>query len=382
MSSAGHFGGVLDRIVIDGTADVPDFSLDLSDRPVPLQTRFHAIVDGRSGDTYLQPVTAHLLHSDFTVTGKIVKVAGQDHTPPGHDVQLQVSIPHGRIEDFLRLAVKTSPPLMNGTLHMQADLRIPPGNVRVPEKLSMAGSVSLTDVQFNNRKTQKQIDSLSARAQGRPEDVLPAGSPGTASPLPIGTGSRTRSTLNANFTLSHAVLGITDVHYTVPGAAVLLNGVYSLDGRLFEFKGLVRTEATASAMVGGWKGLLLQPLDRFLQKHGAGVELPVEISGANGDVHFGLASQGTQGTPAQMLAEVKGRVKAKGEMATARTASAQADAEDAAAARAPTLAAAEQLHAAAVRHRAEAQRQASAAVNATGNAAGNLPRNAPVHPRP
>ena len=45
--------GRLDRIEVHGTANVADFSLDTANHPVPLETRFSAIVDGTSGDTYL-----------------------------------------------------------------------------------------------------------------------------------------------------------------------------------------------------------------------------------------------------------------------------------------------------------------------------------------
>ena len=347
LSSTGRFAGVLDRLIVDGTTETPDFSLDISNRQAPLRTRFHAIVDGTSGDTYLEPVEAHLEHSDFTVTGKVVKIPGK-----GHDIQLDVEIPHGRMEDFLRLATKTSPPLMNGTLAMRARLEIPPGKRRVPEKLAMTGSFSIAGVQFNDRKTQDQIDGLSARALGHPEEAKMAGREGHP---------EISSQLGANFTIDHGVMSVTDVRFALPGALLLINGVYSMDGKLFEFKGRVRTEATASEMVGGWKGMLLKPLDKLLEKNGAGVELPIEISGTSGEVHFGLATHGINDTPGQMLADAKGNAKARGEMSSARSESAQADAEDAAAARAPTLEEAERLHAAAVHHRAEAQSRVLAA---------------------
>ena len=360
LSSRGHFAGALDRIAVDGESDTPNFFLDLSEHPLPLHTRFHAIVDGSNGDTYLQPVQARLASSDFTVSGDIVKVKDG-----GHDLRLQVEIPHGRMQDFLRLAVKTSPPLLNGQLTMHARLEIPPGPVRVPQKLLLSGTFSLTGVKFNNPKTQDRIDGLSVRAQGRPDEVAAVGND---------RRPETRSQLSANLNISHGVLAVTDIHYTVPGALVLLNGVYSMDGKLFEFKGHVRTQATASQMVGGWKGLLLKPLDRFLEKNGAGVELPIEMTGTNGDVHFGLATHSANDTPAQMLADVKGKAKAKGEMSSARSEAAQADAEDAAAARAPTLDEAERLHAAAVRHRAEARTRALASEKDGGTAPPRPPR--------
>jgi len=62
LSSAGRYAGVLDRIVVDGATDTPDFRLAISGRSVPLHTDFHAIVDGTSGDTYLQPVKARILN--------------------------------------------------------------------------------------------------------------------------------------------------------------------------------------------------------------------------------------------------------------------------------------------------------------------------------
>lgn len=347
LSSVGQFSGVLDRIVIDGTTDTPDFSLDISNRPVPLHTEFHAIVDGTNGDTYLNPVHARLENSEFTTSGKVVKVKGR-----GHDIQLDVDIPHGRMQDFLRMAIKTNPPLMNGTLGMKAKLHIPPGPERVAAKMEMTGSFHIGAVRFNNVKWQDRLDGLSARAQGHPEQAKQIGEDRRA---------ETESQLAARFTLGHGVMSVSDVHYALPGALVLLNGVYSMDGRLFEFKGHVRTQATASEMVGGWKGLLLKPVDHFLKKDGAGLELPIEISGTEGDLHFGLALHGTDETPKEMLADVKEKQREKREMAAARREAARADAEDAQAAKAPTLEAAEQAHNAAVRHRAEAQARAAQA---------------------
>ena len=352
LSSSGKFDGVLDRLVVDGRTDTPNFSLDISNHPMPLHTDFHAIVDGTTGDTYLQPVHARLAGSGFATAGKIVKVKGQ-----GKEIQLDVEIPHGRIQDFLRLAVKTSPPLLNGVLSMKARLHIPPGRERVPTKMSLAGTFHVSSAIFNNPHMQARMDGLSARAQGHPEEVKAM------------SGDRRAdfsSQIDANFTLEHGVMSVTGVKYAIPGATVLLNGVYSMDGKLFEFKGHVRTDATASQMVGGWKGMLLKPLDRLFEKNGAGLELPIQISGTEGDMQVGLALHGTGGTPQGMLAEVQGNERNRRELQAARDEQALADREDAEAARAPTLEAAERAHNAAVRHRAEAQSRALAAQHGGG----------------
>jgi hypothetical protein len=104
------------------------------------------------------------------------------------------------------------------------------------------------------------------------------------------------------------VLTVNDLHYQIPGALVLLNGVYSTFGNQYEFKGHVRTQAMASQMVTGWKSWLLKGVDPFLQKNGAGLELPISISGAKGDVDFRLALHGTADeTPQEMKKDLKAK---------------------------------------------------------------------------
>ena len=71
LHSVGDFTGRLDRIEVHGTADVPDFSLDTANHPVPLHTQFSAIVDGTTGDTYLQPVEAKLGESEFSCRARL-----------------------------------------------------------------------------------------------------------------------------------------------------------------------------------------------------------------------------------------------------------------------------------------------------------------------
>ena len=114
LSSVGDFTGRLDRISVQGTTKTPDFSIDTGDHPLPLETKFEAIVDGTTGDTYLNQVDATLGRSHFTTNGKVVNIKGQ-----GHIVDLDVDVPNGRIEDFLTLAVKTRPAIMTGFLVMK-----------------------------------------------------------------------------------------------------------------------------------------------------------------------------------------------------------------------------------------------------------------------
>jgi hypothetical protein len=67
-----------------------------------------------------------------------------------------------------------------------------------------------------------------------------------------------------------------------------MDGVYTLDGKQFDFHGKARLDAKVSQMVTGWKSILLLAVDPFFSKNGAGTEVPVEVTGTNSDPHFGL----------------------------------------------------------------------------------------------
>jgi hypothetical protein len=208
-------------------------------------------------------------------------------------------MPDARIEDMLQLAVKTEPPLMRGALTMRTKLHIPPGSARVAEKLQLAGKFAIRSVSFSNPSVQDKVDAMSMRAQGRPKEAGTAGSDHTA---------EVASEMKADFTLGHAMATVHNLNYQIPGALVMLNGVYSLNGEVFEFKGRVRTDATASQMTTGWKALLLKPVDPFLKKNGAGLELPISVSGTRGEPHFGLAMHSADETTDEMKQDLKYKV--------------------------------------------------------------------------
>jgi len=110
LSSTGQYEGTLGGIAVHGETSTPDFQIAISGRPVPLYTKFHAIVDGMTGDTYLQPVEAKILNSSLVAKGSVVKV----QNPNGHRVVLDVRVEPAKIEDLLRLGVRTDPPVMTG----------------------------------------------------------------------------------------------------------------------------------------------------------------------------------------------------------------------------------------------------------------------------
>jgi hypothetical protein len=269
LSSTGNFGGVLDRIVVDGATETPDFRIAIAGTPVPLHTDFHATVDGTTGDTYLQPVKARLQNTWLIATGSVVRT----QKVPSHHIELDVQIDNGRIEDLLKLAVRREPPLITGTVRLKTKFDLPPGDPDVANRLQLAGTFEVGDAHFTNAKIQERIDSFSMRSQGKSKLVQ--------------DDIKVESNLGGTFGLSDGILSFSQLHYEIPGTQVELTGSYSLERNRFDFHGKARLEAKLSQMVTGWKSVLLRPVDPFLRKNGVATEIPIRITGNKSDLHFG-----------------------------------------------------------------------------------------------
>lgn len=272
LSSTGHYNGTLQNIVIDGQTNTPDFRISISGHPVPLSTTFHAIVDATSGDTYLQPVKAKILHSSLIAKGSVVR----EQLPHGHRITLDVVVDPARIEDLLELGVRTNPPVMTGTAQLKTKFDLRPGEADITDRLHLAGTFEISRAHFSNEKIQSKLDSLSMRGLGKPDLAKKKDVPDVP------------SLMSGQYTLASGVLSFSQLHFQMPGTQVDLTGRYSLDGNQFDFHGTARMQAKLSHMVGGWKSILLKPVDPFFSKHGAGTEVPVKVTGTRSEPHFGL----------------------------------------------------------------------------------------------
>src|SRR6202022_3107962 len=163
LSSAGKYTGHLNELEVQGETNTPNFSLDPIGRPVPLHTEFSATVNGTDGDTYLHPVRATLLHSLIIANGSVVLVPAQ-----GHIITLDVRSEKARIEDVLRLATKADQPFLTGVLNLQTKFLVPPGGVRVLDKLKLDGEFQVSDGQWASAEVREKLESLSRHAEGQP----------------------------------------------------------------------------------------------------------------------------------------------------------------------------------------------------------------------
>jgi hypothetical protein len=268
LVSSGHFVGKLNNIVVDGRADVPDFRLKSAGNAVALKTRFHAIVDGTDGDTWLQPVTATLGRSQFECRGGIARSKDESKKT----INLDVLVTRGRIEDFMRLAVKGTKPPLQGNAWMKFRMRVPPGRGSVLSRLMLDGTFSLEDAGFTSPTVQEKIDDLSRRTQGKPSAVEIQG---------------VTSDFEGSFQIKNSLLELPRLLFTVPGAAVSLAGWYDINSENMDLHGVLRTEARVSQMVKNpLKRVLLKPVDPFFAKEGSGAVIRIAITGNRSNPKF------------------------------------------------------------------------------------------------
>jgi hypothetical protein len=269
LSAHGSYGGELARIDVHGETETPDFTVTVGGHPVPLSTKYHAIVDGTNGDTALERIDATFLNTSLVARGGVFDVEGVD----GRLVTLDIEMEQGRIEDVMLLAVKTPKPPMTGAIHLQTKFELPPGDKDVVEKLRLDGRFAIRQGRFTNPEVQQKIVELSRRASGKKKDAP--------------TSPSVASDFSGRFTLGNGTLALPAVTFDVPGAAVRLAGRYGLETETISFAGDLFMDAKISQTTTGWKSLLLKVVDPIFRRDGRTV-IPIKISGTRNQPSFGL----------------------------------------------------------------------------------------------
>ncbi|MBZ5649284.1 MAG: hypothetical protein LAO18_02235 [Acidobacteriia bacterium] len=270
LSSTGKFGGVLEKIEVEGKTSTPDFTVTIGGHPLDLETVFSATVDGTNGDTLLHPVTAHLLNTVIVAQGGVVKP--QDKDKKGKEITLDVTVEQGRIEDLLRLAVKSEKLPLTGAIKFRTKFDLPQGQGDISDRLNLNGKFDVEQGQFTSPEVTAKIETLSRKAQGQPENK-DAGS--------------SVSQLKGNFVLDNGVITFRELTFSVPGAEVALNGKYGLDKENLDFHGKLIMQAKISQTTTGVKSFLLKAVDPFFRNNGR-TEVPIKITGQREHPSFGL----------------------------------------------------------------------------------------------
>lgn len=270
LTSSGEFSGQLEGIDVKGKTSTPDFSIDVGGVPMPLQTTFHAVVDGTNGNTYLKQVDGKLGETALSASGAIESHEGVK----GRTVALDVKILDGRLQDVLMLAVRAKKPVMLGRIALQAALLLPPGQEKVLDRLQLDGRFALEDTRFTDGAVQEKLAELSRRAQGKKADE------------PVG---RITSDMRGRFTMKNGAIRFHPVGFTLPGADIQLTGLYGMRSQALEFAGTLSMEAPISkAAGGGIKGFFLKAVDPIFRKNGKGAVIPITIKGPREEPKFGV----------------------------------------------------------------------------------------------
>ena len=267
LSSHGSYEGVLSEIQVHGETDTPNFDLGISGNKVHLKTQFSAVVDGVNGDTLLRPVSAQLLGSTIVARGGVTQSAGGS----GRIILLDVTAQPAGLQDFLRLAVKSSTPSMTGALSIRTKFDLHPGEEEIAKRLKLDGTFAIRSARFTNSETEAKITSLSRRGQGKPRDEDIQNTPFEA---------------QGHFALANSQVTFSSLSFNLPGASLQLQGVFGLLSQTLDFHGTVRLQAKVSQLTSGIKSLLLKPIDPLFAREGAGTVLPIRITGTREEPSF------------------------------------------------------------------------------------------------
>jgi hypothetical protein len=269
LSSTGQYGGVLERLDVEGDALVPDFSLSLSGRPVELKTHYVAVVDGTNGNTYLKSVDAHFLRSTLRVNGEVIDPPGS----PSRRIVLTVTTSDARAEDLLTLVTKGNGSPIAGAVKLAAQFQLPSGKTDIVDRLALSAQFEITRADFANRQIQQKIDDLSRRGRGQPGNEAI---------------SDVTCNIRGSLHVREAETHFSTLDFAVPGASASLNGSYGLKTEVIDLHGMLRLTSKLSQTTTGAKSIWLRVLNPFFRDGSSGSVLPVKITGPRSNPAFGL----------------------------------------------------------------------------------------------
>lgn len=268
LASTGSFRGFLKHINVSGTADTPDFELKSTGHKVRLQSQFQAYVNAQNGDTFLNHVEAQFGRTMVVAEGSIAR----SEESAGKSAKLRLTSRNGRIEDVLGLFVSSPRAPMTGTISIVARAEIPPGSDQFLDKVLLRGGFGIGEGKFTHPDTQRDVDKLSADAQGKDKE----------DPRTVLTN------LNGRVDLKHGVAYFSDVQFGVPGADAEMHGTYNIINHAINLHGTMRVGTSISKTSSGIKALLLKMMDPFFKKEKKGEVVPVHILGTYERPEFGL----------------------------------------------------------------------------------------------
>jgi len=274
LSSSGIYSGTLEHIEVEGSTDVPLFSVVRSLHRTALRTRFHAVVNAENGDVFLQSVNGSFGRTTIWTKGRVAGEAGQ----AGKTALLTMGSNDGRIQDLLLLFTKAPQAPMSGMVSFNARVSLPPGQKPFLAKVELQGDFGIDAGSFTKSDTQEGVNSLSQGALGDKNHKTDDDS----------DPRNALSDLKGHVSLRNGIATFSNLSFGVPGALAQMQGTYNLISERVDLHGTLKTEAEISKTTHGIKALMLKVLDPFFKNKPSGYLAPVKITGTYDHPIFGL----------------------------------------------------------------------------------------------
>ena len=151
--------------------------------------------------------------------------------------------------------ISESKPPMTGPITFRSKATLPPGKAPFLNRVKLVGDFGISNGQYPDPDTQKNIDVLSARARGQADKVEDTNEK-------LGNDSydpgQVLSNVKGHVALSNTVAHLTDVSFEVPGALAKVNGTYKLTTQQVDLRGYMRLDSELSKTTTGVKSVLLK----------------------------------------------------------------------------------------------------------------------------
>jgi hypothetical protein len=273
--SRGEFSGNLEKLNVAGMTDSPDFEVKESGHKFHLSTQFRGLLDMENGDLVLPSLEARLGNTNLLAHGS---VSGKPKT-----VTLDVTHGQGEIQDLILLFSNAKASPMLGPVVFQTQIVLPSEHRPFKERVRLTGNFNINRARFTSTNTQKDVDQLSERAEGKKDKEKDYDQDDDENGF-----EQVMTDLKGNVVMKDGVATFSPVSFAVPGADADMKGTYSLLTKRVDMRGKMRMLATVSQASTGAKSIFLKVLDPFYKKKkkGAGAEVPIRMTGTYGHTHF------------------------------------------------------------------------------------------------
>ena len=271
LSSQGKFGGTVGHIDAEGTLDVPDFKVSGSAHEVHLTSKYNAVVDGTSGDTFLTRVESHFGRTTVISQGDVKSHPAQH----GKTVMLTMSISQGRIEDLLRLFTGSAKPAETGDVRVQTKVELPPGPESFLRRLRLDGELGIGSGRFTDPKVREPVNRLAESARGETKDQQEV------------DAATVLSNLKGHFSATGGIAKLSQVSFTEPGTLAEIDGTYNLVNKKLNLRGVLHTSGKLADTTSGFKSVVLKALGPLIKRKSITV-VPFVITGTSSNPSFAL----------------------------------------------------------------------------------------------